>query len=416
MSVFFSSGNTLIDLVVGGASGVMGFPSGRFINICGDKSAGKSLCAMELLAAAYYKYPKKEFRWVYDDCESGNTFDTKRMYGFSVVPENSKDIIRSDTVEEAFVNISNFANSLTVSQYGIYILDSLDGLTSTEQDDQAKARVKAYNSGKEYDKGSYGMGKPKYLSREFFPQLCGVIQDKNILVIIISQVRENVVPFSFEKYKRSGGKALDFYSHSVLWLATLKKIVKRNKSVGVVIKAKTTKSKTPRPFRECVFSIIFDYGVDDIGSNLDFLYDLRTDKGELTPAAKAITWNESTSDKKHSLKDVKAFLKSIDNKATGRAKSGQTTMYDVFLQDRKPTLPNMLEFLDTIPALKKSYEKLYGGDKGVIYSRDDLIAYIEDSGTENILRDRVALKWEEIESSIASKRKKRYATQPEGIE
>ena len=52
--------------------------------------------------------------------------------------------------------------------------------------------------------------------------------------------------FSFEKYSRSGGKAMDFYAHTVLWLATAKKIEKKENAVGVVVKAKTTKSKTNR--------------------------------------------------------------------------------------------------------------------------------------------------------------------------
>jgi recombination protein RecA len=285
-NIRFLTGSTLLDLVVGGMPNVYGYAVGKFINIVGDKSAGKTFLANEILASAYHKFSKKQFRWVYDDCEAGYSFDSRSMYGFDII----QDTENSTTVEEAFVNISNFAESLKADQFGIYVLDSLDGLTSDEQDEQAADRIKAHNAGKNYDKGTYGMGKPKYLSREFFPQLCGIIQDKNILVIIISQVRENIQPFSFEKYTRSGGKAMDFYAHTVLWLATLKKISKKQKPVGVVVKAKTTKSKTPRPFRDCQFSIIFDYGVDNIGSNLDFLYELRTDKGELTPAAKSISW------------------------------------------------------------------------------------------------------------------------------
>ena len=75
------------------------------------------------------------------------------------------------------------------------------------------------------------MGKQKYLSQEFFPQLCDTIENCNVLVIIISQIRENCDMFSFEKYSRSGGKAMDFYAHSVLWLATCKKIEKKDMAV-----------------------------------------------------------------------------------------------------------------------------------------------------------------------------------------
>ena len=148
------------------------------------------------------------------------------MYGFEIMPENP---IHSKTVEEAFCNISDFAGKLKGDQFGIYVLDSLDGLTSQEQDERADERLKAFHAEKTFDKGTYGMGKQKYLSQEFFPQLCSIIEDKNVLVIIISQIRENIDMFSFEKYSRSGGKAMDFYAHSVIWLATAKYITKKDK-------------------------------------------------------------------------------------------------------------------------------------------------------------------------------------------
>jgi recombination protein RecA len=391
-TLYFSTGNTLLDLVVGGAPGVFGYPAGKFINIVGDKSAGKTFLANELIADAYYRFDKKKFRWMYDDCEAGYSFDTKKLYGFDIL----QDINNSTTVEEAFVNISNFAENLKSDQFGIYVLDSLDGLTSDEQDEQAQDRIKAMNAGKNYDKGSYGMGKPKYLSREFFPQLCSMIQDKNILVVIISQVRENIQPFSFEKYTRSGGKAMDFYAHTVLWLATLKKINKKGRPIGVVVKAKTTKSKTPRPFRDCQFSILFDYGVDTIGSSLDYLYELRTVKGELTPAAKSIAWGNDAV-KTPSLLSVKKFLKETD----------------FILEVEKVTLENALEFIESEPVLKTVYNNAFGTGSKVL-SRDALIEYIENKNLESMLAEKVIAKWENIENDIASQRKKRYATPPKG--
>jgi RecA/RadA recombinase len=78
---------------------------------------------------------------------------------------------------------------------------------------------------------------------------------------------------SFEKFSRTGGKALDFYCHTVLWLANINKLKKKGRSVGVTIKAKTTKSKTPRPYREIFFPILFDYGIDSVTASMDFLFD-----------------------------------------------------------------------------------------------------------------------------------------------
>jgi hypothetical protein len=204
---------------------------------------------------------------------------------------------------------------------------------------------------------------------------------------------------------------MDFYAHTVLWLATLKKINKKGKPVGVVVKAKTTKSKTPRPFRDCQFSIIFDYGVDNIGSNLDYLYELRTDKGELTPAAKSIPWG-STDIKKQSLLAVKKFLKSSDID-TGKKKSVNAYEHYIKTIAVKMTLETGFDFIEKV-GLQKEYDKEFGGSGGKTYSRDALIEYIENKGLENELAEKVIEKWENIENDIASQRKKRYATPPRG--
>lgn len=394
----FNTGCTLLDLVVGGAKGVCGFPSGRFINIVGDKSAGKTFLSNEILAWAYHNFDEKKFRWVYDDCESGYSFDTESMYGFDIMPENP---VHSATVEEAFCNISDFAGKLKDDQFGIYVLDSLDGLTSQEQDERADERLKAFRADKTFDKGTYGMGKQKYLSQEFFPQLCSTIQDKNVLVIIISQIRENIDMFSFEKYSRSGGKAMDFYAHSVIWLATAKYIAKKDRKVGVVVKAKTTKSKTPRPFRECFFSFLYDYGLDDVGSNVDYLFDLRTEKGELNTKAKAIQWNGDVG--KLSLTDLKKFLEEYEL---------QDKFEDSRYYDGKPTAEDIFDFVQS----KKEYKEKFAEKFGESMTRDELIEWIEENNLEDELKKRVIDKWEEFEDSIKSSRKKKYGTIPKATD
>ena len=394
----FETGCTLLDLVIGGAKNVFGIPAGRFINIVGDKSAGKTFLSNEILAWAYHNFDKKKFKWVYDDCESGYSFDTESLYGFEIMPENP---IHSKTVEEAFCNISDFAGKLKGDQFGIYVLDSLDGLTSQEQDDRAEERLKAFHAEKTFDKGTYGMGKQKYLSQEFFPQLCSIIEDKNVLVIIISQIRENIDMFSFEKYSRSGGKAMDFYAHSVIWLATAKYITKKDRKVGVVVKAKTTKSKTPRPFRECFFSFLYDYGLDDTGSNVDYLFDLRTEKGELNTKAKAIQWNGDVG--KLTLTDLKKFLDEYEL---------QDKFEDSRYYDGKPTAEDIFDFIQS----KKEYKEKFAEKFGESMTRDELIEWIEENNLEDELRQRVIDKWEEFEDSIKSSRKKKYGTIPKATD
>lgn len=392
--IYFRTGCELFDMVIGGNKNVFGVPAGRFINIVGDKSAGKTFLSNEFIAWAYHNLGKN-FKWVYDDCESGYSFDTQSLYGFDIMPENP---VHSTTVEEAFYHITKFAEKLKENQFGIYVLDSLDGLTSEEQDKRAEERIKSIEDEKEM-KGTYGMGKAKYLSQEFFPQLCSVIENKNILVIIISQIRDNVDMFSFEKFARAGGKALDFYAHSVIWLATAKKIEKLDTPVGVVVKAKTTKSKTPRPFRECFFSFLYDYGLDGIGTSVDYLFELRTPKGELNTKAKAIQWNGNNNLDK---KQLKGFLE--ENELLEKFENSK--YYDMDGTDAE----NMFAFIQS----KKDYKAKFNEKFGDTMTRDELITYIEENNLEEELSNRVIEKWENFEDSLKSNRKKKYyATQPE---
>ena len=393
-TIYFQCGCTLLDKVVGGNKDVFGVPAGKFINIVGDKSAGKTFLSNEFIAWSHYNHGKK-FKWVYDDCESGYSFDTESMYGFEIMPQDETKRVHSENVEECFCNISKFANELGKNECGIYVVDSLDGLTSYEDDERADERLKQFEEGKgaKLKTGTYAMSKQKYLSKEFFPQLCSEIEKKNILVIIISQIRENIEPMSFEKYSRSGGKAMDFYAHSVIWLAGAKKILRKDTPVGNVVKAKTTKSKTPRPFRECFFDFLYDYGLDDIGTNVDYLFDLRTDKGELNKKAAAIKWDGDNDFDKKSLKE---FLE--ENDLYERFENSK--YYDMDGTDAD----NMFAFIQS----KKDYKSKFNEKFGDTMTRDELITYIEENNLEDELRKRVDEKWESFEDSIRSNRKKKY--------
>ena len=400
-TIYFRTGCEVLDKLLGGNKDVFGVPAGKFINIVGDKSAGKTFLSNEFIAWAKYNLGKK-FKWCYDDCESGYSFNTEELYGFEIMPAAIEDRVHSENVEDAFCNINNFTESLKKDEFGIYVLDSLDGLTSYEQDERAEERLKAFAKGEQLTKGTYGMGKQKYLSQEFFPQLCSIIEKKNVLVIIISQIRENVDMFSFEKFSRSGGKAMDFYAHTVLWLATVKKILKKETPVGVVVKAKTTKSKTPRPFRECFFSFLYDYGLDSIGTNVDYLFDLRTDKGELNKKAAAIQWNGNNGFDKKQLKEFLTEYELLEKFEDSKYADADGTDAD-----------NMFAFIQS----KKDYKTKFQEKFGETMSRDEVIAWVEENGMEQELEERVNAKWEDFEDSIKSNRKKKYyAKQPESEE
>jgi len=297
-AIWIPTGCTLLDEVIGGGRG-LGVPSGVVLNICALESGFKTFLACEIIASAYHTFGKK-FKWVYDDAESGFTFDTQKLYGFEIMPSDPNERFKSGTVEELYVNLRTFIDSVKQGEFGIYTIDSLDGLSSEELDTLADKRYRAGKKSRSSDsdsdttplKGSFRMGSAKFLSQEFFKTVTDQLKGKNILLIIISQLRYNTDPRSMEKWTRAGGKALDFYAYSVIRLDTPTKIKRKDVAVGAVVRARTTKLKAPRPYRSCTFTGYYDLGIDDIGSCIDYLYDCRGKDGRLVKASKAIVWTE----------------------------------------------------------------------------------------------------------------------------
>jgi recombination protein RecA len=374
--LWFRTGCDLLDLAIGGGLG-LGIPAGRILNIVGDKSAGKTFLAVEIIAAAVHSLGR-QFAWEYDDSESGFTFDTMSTYGFDIKPSGG---VRSRTVQEAHANVLKFIRYVEENKLagGIYVIDSLDGLTSDEIVEREKERLKKYDKGDgSKDEGSYLMQKQKFLSSEMLPGLAEKLERTNVLLVVISQVRDNIDMFSFEKQKRSGGKALDFYCNSVLWLAGAIRIVRKGRPVGNIVRAKLTKSKTPRPYRQVTYSILYDYGIDNIGSNVDWLFGLRTEKElKLKTNATAI-WNGLPKTKEN----LEDFVANRGLEPKGRSK-------------------------DSLLAAAEEHED-FARVFGVPMERGDLIDFIIANKLEGELTERVRMKWEQIEAEIKTKRPKKY--------
>lgn len=280
---FIDSGATLLNLVLGG-----GYPIGRIVNVVGDKSSGKTLLALEAIIKA--KRGNKNLKLFYDDCESGFSFDEETMFGVKVIEEDQKN---SETIEEWHFNLDKELDKLKAKDELIYVVDSLDGLSSEAERERAeeekKARQKAVETGKKVKAaGTYSMEKQKKLS-EIFRLLNQKIKNKNCLNIIISQIRMNIGVMFGEKHTRTGGKALDFYASQVTWLSEVEKIKRCDVPVGIRIKVKNKKNKVGKPFRECFLDILFDIGIDNITSNINYLYEMLTNLGKYSP--KKIEWD-----------------------------------------------------------------------------------------------------------------------------
>lgn len=284
---FTTYGADVFDLMAGG-----GAPFGKVVNIVGDNSVGKSFIASEIVACARKKYGK-DLTWYYDDAEAGYSFDSNAIWGFDIITD---DMEPSETIEEFALHVDRCLDKIKPGKKFIYIVDSFDALSSVTEQGEFEDKMNAVEKGKDIA-GSMGMTKAKG-TNQFFRILVNKIKEKDCLLVIISQVRENIGAKVWEpKYRRNGGKSLDLYACQIFWLAVAEKYKKKDIIYGVGVHAKNTKNKVGKPYRECYFDIIFDFGLDNVASNVKYLYDLKTDGGKDTKSAKTVLkWDEKDFD------------------------------------------------------------------------------------------------------------------------
>lgn len=288
---YYPTGSTLLDEVAGGGLG-LGLPGGKFINLCGDTSSGKTALAWFTIAANHYYCKAKGilFKWMYDDAEHGSTFDVEAIYG---IADYESHIVHSASVEQYHSNMYQFLNSLKDGEMGIYVLDSLDPLKTDSDVDAVEKDLDKMAEGKDAKRGSFDMAKQKYMSSRFFPQMTTLLNEKNALGIIVSQVRYNVSGMG-AKFIVGGGKAAEHYYNTRLMVQKQKAIQVtsegESRDIGIGMRIQLMKNKCPRPNRECQLDVYFTQGVDDVGSCVDYLYQLKTDTGQ-TSKGKALEWD-----------------------------------------------------------------------------------------------------------------------------
>ncbi|MCP4336623.1 MAG: hypothetical protein GY679_02100 [Mycoplasma sp.] len=279
--VLFPTSSTLVNLVVNGFPGELGFQGGKIHRLFGDKSSGKSYLCSETIFQSKKKFGKK-LVFNYDDCESGLTIDGDELYGFPLI---TSEATRSVTVQDLLKNVSRFIDNVKKDEFGIYIVDSLDGVIAIE----AKERTDEFiEKDKEQEDGSFSLEKYKFLKQSFYPRVAEQLEEKpNCILIIVSQLTTNIGANKYEKQNKvTGGKASEFFAHSMTFLKTVEKEEIEDKDAGKTIpisskvKIKTEKLKAPRPYRDCFYNVIFEHGIDEVGDNLKFLFNLHTPTGK----------------------------------------------------------------------------------------------------------------------------------------
>ena len=269
-------GSTLLNLAMSGTVHG-GAKKGTMINIIGASHGGKSILALTAFAEAASRKRFDTYALIYDDVERANSFDMEYMFGVNAAsritpPRLDKDDNYSCTVQHLQANVMHWLRKKVPF---IYVLDSFDALDALEDQKKVEEMSEALEKDKKDIPGTYGMAKAKAAS-SILRGITSGIADTNSALFIISQTRDNVDPRDFQKTTRSGGRALKFYAHHELWLSVNGSSIKKKDTViGNSIKIKISKNKITGKQREVKFDIYYDYGIDDIGSCIDYLIEMK---------------------------------------------------------------------------------------------------------------------------------------------
>jgi RecA/RadA recombinase len=254
-----STGSTLLDLAIsGGRFSEGGIPGGIMVEISGLPASGKTTLLCEIAGNVQRQGGKIMFR----DPEARLNKQYAKMFGLDI---EGMDYDIPSTVTEVFEPIRKWNPEPSDVIHGIFA-DSLAALSTQWEED---------------GKDQYGMRRAKEFSEQC-RLTCRYLAQKGFLMVCSNQLRQNADAGMFgQKYKTPGGEAIGFYSSLRLRCINPSKIKVKKKVegkeisrvVGVQTEIEVFKSSVDTPFRTAPLTIIFDYGIDTIRDNLQFIKD-----------------------------------------------------------------------------------------------------------------------------------------------
>jgi recombination protein RecA len=259
------TGSTVLDLAISNRY-PGGIPVGRIYHIFGGTGTCKTVMAATTMGYAQ----RMGLETHYMDVEHMLAADfVKHACGLDLAKVDS--IGYPETIEDLFDNWitgamypngkpkkkTEWAKALN-TKAKLIVVDSVSALPSV------------FEMEHKMDEQGYGAYRAKQLSlayRKYIKELA----ESNTTVFLIDQARDNMGS-AFGGETCSGGRSKDYYSSVAMHLKKFREVHNSNKiPIGVWTRFKNKKNNCGPPFREGMFRIMFDYGMDDICSNLVFL-------------------------------------------------------------------------------------------------------------------------------------------------
>jgi protein RecA len=256
-----STGSTLLDLAIsGGRIRGGGLPGGVLVEIFGPASSGKTVLLSEIAGNVQRQGGEVMFK----DPEARLNKQFAKMFGLEI---KEKNYAIPNTVTEVFKEVREWIpeNNKKNIIHGVFA-DSLAALSTDMEMEK--------NEG---DK--MGMKRAKEFSEEL-RKTCRILSQKNYLIVCSNQIRVNMDAGLYgQKYISPGGESIGFYSSLRLRTSKPEKIKEKRKiarkdvtrTIGVNTQIEVFKNSIWKPYRTADLTILFDYGIDDVRTNLQFI-------------------------------------------------------------------------------------------------------------------------------------------------
>lgn len=259
--LMISTGSTLLDLAISGERKYGGgIPGGVLVELFGPEGSGKTVLLCEIAGAIQ----RQSGDIMFNDPEARLNNKFAELFDFDT---SSIVVNQPDTVTEVITSVQKWKPKTEAKVHGI-MTDSLAALsTSMEMDNE--------------DGDKMGMRRAKEFS-EGLRKICRILQQKNYIMVCSNQIRVNAGASAYaEQFTTPGGKAMGFYSSLRLRFHKPDKIMKEKtiggktwkEAVATKVKVECYKNSISVPYRSAEVYINFNYGIDDIRANLQFVKD-----------------------------------------------------------------------------------------------------------------------------------------------
>jgi RecA/RadA recombinase len=265
---YLSTGCTLLNVLLSGRYDG-GIPTGTIINPVGGTHSGKTLLALTMLAIAANDPQFDDYELHMQDTENGDLFNDIEYFGEKFCKRIKKRI--DNSMEGFFTHLTEMTDK---GKKFIYVIDSYDGLMCAEDRRRKEEIQKSHNEGKEFKYQDFP--RRAAFSGEICRNMASAIAETGSIIINISQAKEklNATPYE-DKRRRSGGTALEFYTHAVFWLSVGAKDKETEGTVtinkGHWVNFDITKNRINGQNAKMKLYVRPHYGIDDVVSSIEFL-------------------------------------------------------------------------------------------------------------------------------------------------